>query len=203
MATDTQDLSSAQKELVAVGASLGAGCHPCLDHHLQAGAQAGLDSSELLAAVATAESIASEATVLAADHAREHLRPTPATPTSLTQLEKTLAALGAALGANDAAATDLQLRSALDFGASRSQLQEAIETAMNVQESAGRIHADKAERLLDEIAPPAAPARTAAQADDGCGCGGGPKDCTDGSSAKAEGHAAATAVGGCAGAKEV
>ena len=168
------NLSPAQKELVAVGASVGAGCHPCLSHHLKAGVEAGLNSGHLLAAVSSAEAVASEATILVADLAREKLGSTP-TPT-LTPLEDALAALGAALGANDAAAIDLQLRAAVDLGASRSQLEQAIETARNVQENAGRIHFRKAEKLLDSI-PAASTADTDTESDRGCGCGD--QDATD------------------------
>ena len=169
MESDTQELNPRLNELVAVGASVSAGCHPCLNHHLNAGAQAGLESSQLLAAVTNAEAVASEATVLLADHAREKLGATSAT---LTLLEETLAAFGAALAANDAAAIDLQMRSAHGFGASRSQLQQAIETAKTVQEHAGRIHVRTAERLLDEIAPASAVADQESPQDPSCGCGG-------------------------------
>lgn len=170
MATDTQNLNPAQRELVAVGASVGAGCHPCLAHHLKAGAQAGLDGGQLLAAATSAEGVASEATVLVADHAREQLG--VSTAATLTPLADALTALGAALGANDAAAIDLQLRAALDFGASRSQLQQAIETAKTVQEHAGRIHIRKAERLLDSITTTSTATETTS---DGCGCGSADK----------------------------
>ena len=168
MAPDTQNLSPAQKELIAVGASVGAGCHPCVSHHLKAGAQAGLDAGQLLAAVAGAEAVASEATVLVADHARGKVGQTAAA--TLSPLEDALAALGAALGANDAAAIDLQLRAALDLGVSKQQLREAIATAKNVQENAGRIHARKADELLDEITVASPAAETDAESDGGCGC---------------------------------
>jgi AhpD family alkylhydroperoxidase len=50
MTTEQQRLSPEQKELVAVGASVGAGRQPCVSHHLKAGAEAGLDAEQLLAA---------------------------------------------------------------------------------------------------------------------------------------------------------
>ena len=170
MATDTQKLSSRQKELVAVGASIGAGCHPCVDHHLQAGAQVGLNGEQLLVAVAGAERIAAEATVFVADHAREQLGQAATPPATLTSLDDALAAFGAALGANDAAAIDLQMRAALDLGVARSQLREAIETTRNVQENAARIHVRGAERLLDSLAVPASASEV--ESDPGCGCRG-------------------------------
>jgi AhpD family alkylhydroperoxidase len=30
-------LAQKEKELVAIGASIGAGCRPCIDHHIDAG----------------------------------------------------------------------------------------------------------------------------------------------------------------------
>jgi AhpD family alkylhydroperoxidase len=35
MRTDEHKLSLHQRELVAVGASVGAGCHPCVSHHIR------------------------------------------------------------------------------------------------------------------------------------------------------------------------
>ena len=43
MNTDERELSQQEKELVGLGASVGAGCHPCVDHHLKAAIKADLD----------------------------------------------------------------------------------------------------------------------------------------------------------------
>jgi AhpD family alkylhydroperoxidase len=169
-ATETQSLTARQKELVAVGASIGAGCHPCVSHHLKAGANAGLDGEQLLAAVSQAERVTAEAAVLMADHARSKLGPNVTIPAELSPLDEALAALGAALGANDASAIDLQMQTAHDFGASRSQLERAIEAAKTVQENASRIHVREAQRLLDSITTPPTAAETQSAASGGCGC---------------------------------
>ena len=86
----------------------------------------------------------------------------------LSRLEQALASLGAALGANDVTNIERQLRAAVELGASRPQLQQAIETAHTVQENAARIHLREAKRLLDAVAPAATERR---RAGDGCGCG--------------------------------
>jgi len=170
MTTQEQHLSPEQKELVAVGASVGAGCQPCVSHHLKAGAKAGLDGEQLLAAVTSAERVSAEAAVAMGDHARGKLGPTVTSLALLPRLEEALASLGAALGANDKQNIERQLRAAADLGATRSQLEQVIETAHNVQENAARIHLREAERLLDAIAP--ATAAAASDADPGsCGCG--------------------------------
>jgi AhpD family alkylhydroperoxidase len=173
MTTEEQKLSPEQKELVAVGASVGAGCQPCVSHHLKAGAEAGLDAEQLLAAVTSAERVSAEAAVAMGDHARGELGPTDRSPALLSRREETFAALGAALGANDPKNIERQLRLAADLGATRSQLEQAIETAHDVQESAARIHLREAERLLETLAPTAAASEDAATPGAGCSCGAG------------------------------
>ena len=171
MTTQIQKLSAEQKELVAVGASVGAGCQPCVSHHLKAGAQAGVAGEHLLAAVASAERIGAEAAVSMGEHTRVKLGASVASPAPLPRLEEALTSLGAALGANDPNNIERQLRAASVLGASRMQLQEAIDTAHEVQENAARIHLREAERLLDAVAPTIASAQTDADSHDGFGCG--------------------------------
>jgi AhpD family alkylhydroperoxidase len=170
MTSQEQHLSGEQQELVAVGASVGAGCQPCVSHHLSAGAKAGLDGEQLLAAVASAERVRAEAAVAIGDHARATLGPDLTSLALLSRLEETLASLGAALGANDATNIERQLRAATDLGATRTQLEQAIETVHNVQESAARIHLREAERLLDTLAP-ATTVASDAESGSGCSCG--------------------------------
>ena len=171
MTSQEQNLSSEQQELVAVGASVGAGCQPCVSHHLKAGAQAGLGGEQLFAAVASGERVSAEAAVAMSDHARAKLGATNTTPALLSRLEEALASLGAALGSNDPTNIERQLRAAADLGATRSQLQQALETARNVQENAARIHLREAERLLEALASTTAAAQTDADSGAGCGCG--------------------------------
>ena len=168
MMTQEQNLSPEQKELVAVGASVGSGCQPCASHHLKAGSEAGLDGVQLLAAVTSAERVRAEAAVAVSDHVRDKLGQDVASPALLSRLEEAFASLGAAVGANDATNIERQLRSALELGASRPQLQQAIETAQTVQENATRIHVREAERVLDAVAE--AKPHDEASAEAGCGC---------------------------------
>ena len=170
MTDQEQNLSTEQKELVAVGASVGAGCQPCLSHHLNVGAQAGLGGEQRLAAVVSAERVSAEAAVAIGDHTRATLGTDVSSPALLSRLEEALASLGAALGANDATNIERQLRAAADLGASRAQLQQAIDTAHTVQENAARIHLREAERLLDTAATTVT-AKTDSQHEEGCGCG--------------------------------
>lgn len=171
MATLEQKLSPEQNELVAVGASVGAGCHPCVDHHLKAGATAGLDGERLLAAVTSAERVTAEAAIRMGDHVRGKLGSTE--PALLSPLEEALASLGAALGANDAKNIERHLRNALDSGATKPQLEQAVVTANTVQENAARIHLREAERLIDTLAAPIAAAASETESASDCGCGTG------------------------------
>ena len=180
MTTEKQELSSEQKELVAVGASVGAGCQPCVSHHLKAGAKAGLDGEQLLAAVTSAERVTAEAAVAMGDHTRAKLGSSVTAP--MSRLEEALASLGAALGANDVTNIERQLRAAAELGASRPQLQQAIETAHTVQENAAPIPLRVAPRLLDAVAP--AVAENEAESSGGCGCGA--NDETETAAAEAE-----------------
>lgn len=190
MTTTEQNLSPEQNELVAVGASVGAGCHPCVSHHLKAGAKAGLDDERLLAAVTSAERVSAEAAVAIGDHVRGKLGPDVTSSAFLSRLEEALASLGAAVGANDATNIERQLRAATELGASRSQLQQAIATAHTVQENAARIHLREAERLLDAVAPAAAAAETDIEPETGCRSG------DDSGTAQSKAEAAEPASGG-------
>jgi len=139
-------------------------------HHLKAGAKAGLDGERLLAALTSAERVTAEAAVAMGDHVRGKLGPSVTAAALLSRLEDALTSFGAALGATDAKNIERQLRTAVEVGASRSQLQQAIETVRKVQENAVQIHQREAERLLDAlVTPPPAPEN---DADLGgrCGC---------------------------------
>lgn len=175
MTTEQQNLSPEQKELVAVGASVGAGCQPCVSHHLKAGAQAGLDGEQLLSTVTSAERVSAEAAVAMGDHARGELGSTGSSPALLSRLEEALASLGAALGANDRTNIERQLRAAAELGATRAQLQQAIDTAHTVQENAARIHMREAERLLDTVGTTVT-AEIDGHHEEGCGCGAEPEE---------------------------
>ena len=77
-------LEQRDKELAAIGASIGCNCRPCIEHHIAAGRAAGLAEAELVAAVATARVVRDEAIELLAAVIDELLggsgaRPEPAT----------------------------------------------------------------------------------------------------------------------------
>jgi AhpD family alkylhydroperoxidase len=50
------------KKLIAVGASVGANCHPCLEYHVAKALEAGIDRSEIMAVVEVAKTVRKGAT---------------------------------------------------------------------------------------------------------------------------------------------
>lgn len=171
MGTEEQQLSSEQRELVAVGASVGAGCHPCVSYHIKAATKAGVSGERLLAALASSERVAAEAAARMTVHARGQLATGVTAPAAASPLDDALASFGGALGANDVANIARHMRAAADLGASHAQLEEAIATAQKVQENATRIHVREARRLLEQSTAPDAPvADRDGGCDDDCPC---------------------------------
>lgn len=151
MTNDTERLSEKQKELVAVGASVGAGCHPCVKHHIKAAVKAGVGEQRLVAALTSSDRIGVEASKRMAAHSRGVLGVEPtASAAAESSLDDALASFGAAVAANDRAAIEAQVAAGRAAGASPAQLQEAVEAAATVQENAARIHVREAERLVGQ-----------------------------------------------------
>jgi AhpD family alkylhydroperoxidase len=148
VAAEKQKLSDEQRELVAIGASVGAGCQPCVSHHLKAGAKAGVSPERLLSGVVNAELAAAEAAERLTNHVRAQLEVTE--PKVTAPLDEALASLGGALGSNDLTNVRRQLRACQQLGVTGPQLREAIELGHAVQENSTRMHFRSALDLLDQ-----------------------------------------------------
>jgi len=147
-------LEQRDKELAAIGASIGANCRPCIEHHLAAGREAGLSKPELDDAVATAHAVRRQAVDLLATRIDEllgHGGP-PAQPTATTQTSKTheLVALGVSVAANSHALRQLHISTALDVGLEPHQIKSALKMAGYVQHNAAEITAREVTRALAE-----------------------------------------------------
>jgi AhpD family alkylhydroperoxidase len=180
MTENTEQLSKEQKELVAVGASVGAGCHPCVKHHVMAAVEAGVDEERLIAALTSSDRIAAEATKRMVAHSRGALGADPtATAVPNSALDDALASFGAAIAANDKTAIEAQLAAAQAAGATKAQLEQAVQTTAKVQENAARIHLREAERLVAKAAeepaenPASEPEAPATEGAEKPGCGEG------------------------------
>jgi len=148
-------LEQREKELAAIGASIGANCRPCIEHHLPAGRAAGLSETELADAVATARTVRYGAVELFSTRVDEllghdgpELEPGPPAETSR---ERELVALGACVGANSHSLLQVHIAAALDSGLSPVQIEAALKMAEYVQQRAAEITADKATHTLEEL----------------------------------------------------
>lgn len=144
MALDQKD-----KELAAIGASIGTGCLPCIEHHIPAGRNAGLTEPELAWAVEVADATHRIAAELLFGRSRELLHGAEAPASMPLQAEPTsrpdeLVALGASIGANCH-----PLAGALKQGLTASQVRSAIKMAEIVQQHAADITAGKAAAFIE------------------------------------------------------
>jgi AhpD family alkylhydroperoxidase len=144
-------LELTEKELVAIGASIGAGCRPCIEHHIPMAREAGLPEAELTQAVNSAFALRSQATELFAARVDELLGGSPAAPpTAATEASAAgeLVALGVSVGANSHPLLRRHIAGALEAGLRASQIDAALRTAEYVQERAAEMTADKAAEAL-------------------------------------------------------
>ena len=90
-------------------------------------------------------------------------------------MDTELAALGAAIAANDRTNIERHLNAAAALGASQLQLRQALEIANTVQTNAAAIHLRTARRMLEELAPAQTPATSESPSNGGrCGCDAAP-----------------------------
>jgi AhpD family alkylhydroperoxidase len=153
MALDQKD-----KELVAIGASIGALCRPCIEHHIPAARDAGLTEPQLARAVEAAEAIHRIAVTLLFGRTHELLHATETPAGMPLQEEPTsrpdeLVALGASIGANCHPLLEQHVAGAFQQGLTASQVRSAIKMAQIVQQHAAEITADKAAAALEADKP--------------------------------------------------
>ena len=156
-------LEQRDKELAAIGASIGCNCRPCIEHHIPAGRDAGLSEAELVQAVATARAVRDEAIALLAPRVDELLGadsltidPSPVVDDSRAQV---LVSLGASIGANSHPLLEAQIAAALELGLSAAEIAAAGKMAGYVQQRASEMTADAATHALDELTALAGAAR--------------------------------------------
>jgi AhpD family alkylhydroperoxidase len=147
-------LEQQEKELAAIGASIGANCRPCIEHHLPAGREAGLSDTELADAVTTAQAVRREAVELLSARVDELLERAGSAPepgaVAETSKDRELVSLGASVGANSHPLLDLHIPAALEAGLGPAQVEAALKVAGYVQQRAGEMTAEKATHTLEE-----------------------------------------------------
>ena len=149
MALDQRD-----KELAAIGASVGCNCRPCVEHHLSAGREAGLSEAELDDAVAVARAVRDEGIELLARVIDRLLgagtvSAEPARVGDTSQAQE-LVALGASIGVNSHPLLRRHIEVGLEVGLSPTQMKAAAKMASYVQHRAAEITADKASHAVGE-----------------------------------------------------
>ena len=145
-------LDARDKELAAIGASIGANCGPCIEHHLAAAQDAGLSVTETADAVATAREMRHEALALLDAQVDAILASQPA-PTragvgDLPPAAPELVALGVSIGANSHSLLRRHIVGALDVGLQQHQIRSALKMAEYVQHHAAELTASEVSNAL-------------------------------------------------------
>jgi AhpD family alkylhydroperoxidase len=161
-------LEQRDKELAAIGASIGCNCRPCIEHHIPAGREAGLSEPELADAVATARAVRDEAIEVLAPRVDELLGGTSvrSEPASVADISRAhaLVSLGATVGANSHPLLQRHIAAALELGLSSAEVEAAARMAAYVQRRAGEMTAETTRHTLDELrASPATPQELTAE----------------------------------------
>ena len=170
-------LSTREREVVAVGAAIGAGCRPCTQYHVRAGLKAGLTADEVRLAVDEAEVLRIHAATTIADFARGLLgfSEERAAPLCIpSEPLQALAQVGAATGSNAGQALDRLLPHARGVGLSSEALSEAVEMARVVKRMAGEFFGKDAERALGGETKVVSPAGGASCVEVAQPCAGAP-----------------------------
>lgn len=167
-------LTPADRELVGIGASIGAGCQSCLEYHLDAGSRVGLGEADLLKAIEDAECVRRSASGQLSAIGRQRLGQAaelPADCCDSSDRAKELAAVGASVAANSQANVDKHLAAAKLIGLGTRELEEAVRLARAVQRRSAEILAEDLTRLLSRPAPMTAEAvAVATSCGPDCGC---------------------------------
>ena len=156
-------LTEKEQELVAVGASIAAGCRPCTAYHVRAARTAGADKEEIRQAVNDALDVRQGASDIMARLAAKYLGDAPAEEASHSSeqsLMGELVSVGAALAVNCAVSLETHLTAAYQLGATVRQIQTALEIARAVKNMAAK----KADETITKMA-----GESQVCADD-CGC---------------------------------
>jgi AhpD family alkylhydroperoxidase len=144
-------LTQKEKELVAIGASIAAGCQPCTAHHFKAVRQAGATEAEIRQAVDAALCVRNSATKIMTGLAEKHLGNGHAVEEpccSSKPLIGELVSVGAALAVNCATNLETHLQAARTVGATERQIQTALGMARAIK----KVAEQKAEAITTAVA---------------------------------------------------
>jgi AhpD family alkylhydroperoxidase len=166
-------LTDRERALVALGASVAAGCEPCTAYHVKAARGAGACDRSVALAVATALAGRNGATRIMGEWAERCQGSQPELDAEFLDQKRLityLTSIATAVAVNSAPDLQRHLAAAGESGARLEQIQSAIEIARQVKRTAE----DKIEAITSRLAADAQPA-TARSTGSGC-CGADPVD---------------------------
>ena len=148
-------LTDAERELVAIGAAIGAGCQPCTQYHVRAALESGLSREEIGRAIDAAQVVRQEGGITVAKVGKRMLGAGPeeaqpdVQPPDRPQL---LVCIGSAVGCNGGGLLTGYIATAVErFGLSGEDLRSALEMAEMVKERAADFLCKDAERALEKL----------------------------------------------------
>ncbi len=144
-------LSDQEREHVAIGAAVGAGCRPCTRYHVRAAVQLGLTHEDIRDDIEEAELVRIDAAMSTAAFARAltgGAAEYESSACSAASRSRALAQVGAATGANAGYLLDALLPQARGLGLTDEALSEAVAVAGKVKDMAASFFARDAERAL-------------------------------------------------------
>jgi AhpD family alkylhydroperoxidase len=163
-------LTEKEKELIAIGASVAAGCQPCTEYHVKAARSAGVCDRSLTLAVETALAVRQSATRTMDEWAGECQGARPQLDDGFRAEKRLIAeltAVAAAFAVNSVGDLRARLQSAGECGATAEQIRSAIVMAGAIKKVAG----EKVAAFLTEQFGEAASCGAAPVQPVGCGCG--------------------------------
>ena len=155
--TEQPALTDKERELVAVGAAVGAGCQPCTQYHVRAALESGLSQEDVRRAVDEAEAVRREGGIAVSNVGRRLLggeQQPSHWDGGPSDREGALIYIGAAAGCNAGSLLTPSLAVAEEFGFSPDGLRSALELAEVVKQHAVDFLRRDAERALKGAASP-------------------------------------------------
>ncbi len=144
-------LNDKEREFVAIGAAIGAGCRPCTRYHVKAAVKAGISEDDVRLAVRDAEVVRIEVVTSIAEYANRLLgrgRRDGERLCSPAEPSQALTQIGAATGGNAGYLLDSLLVRARGLGLTSEALGEAVGIATKVKGVAASFYEKDAERAL-------------------------------------------------------
>jgi AhpD family alkylhydroperoxidase len=151
-----------EKELVAVGVSVAAGCKPCTDYHVKAARKAKATDDDIRQAIADATEVCGYAQAIMTAHGLAHLgiagEPVETGTSPETTRTTELVAIGAAFAVNCTASLERHLTGAGRFAITAEDVDSIVKLARFIKGKAAS-HVDKLVGL-DETDEEATPEKT-------------------------------------------